>query len=105
MAKLPFVKEALDKAGSPCPNCGIYYDEIVKDGKVGCAECYEHFSDQFDALHTKLHQHEEHVGKNSSTQKLKDLQLRLAHAKEHGKFEEAAQLVNQICRLKNESGR
>ena len=29
-----------------CPVCGASFDDIVRSGRAGCAECYHTFSDR-----------------------------------------------------------
>ena len=30
-----------------CPKCGLTYDDFVNNGKFGCAECYDTFSNKY----------------------------------------------------------
>lgn len=47
----------------PCPKCGLAYDEIVKIGKVGCAECWDHFKEELDAVIKRVQGGNTHTGK------------------------------------------
>lgn len=30
---------------APCPRCGVTLDQVVRNSRVGCAECYDHFGE------------------------------------------------------------
>ena len=46
-----------------CPKCGLTYDDFVNNGKFGCGECYEAFSDRLDAILKNLHGSNKHIGR------------------------------------------
>lgn len=52
-----------------CSKCGCTFDDVVKTGKLGCAQCYDTFYDKLlpslQRIHGKLH----HVGKIGTAQK------------------------------------
>ena len=50
------------KAPDRCPLCGSTFDDIVKRGKAGCPECYEHFAGQLSASIEQLHGTDHHTG-------------------------------------------
>lgn len=59
-ALLPsFAKIGVEK----CPKCGLTYNEFVNNGKVGCGECYNAFSDRLDAILKNLHGSYKHTGR------------------------------------------
>ena len=48
----------------PCPQCGSNYSDIVQVGKVGCANCWKHFGEEFDAVIQRVQSgNTQHVGK------------------------------------------
>jgi protein arginine kinase activator len=46
-----------------CPSCGILLGDILEQGKVGCAKCYEEFSDQLSPHLYDIHFTLKHKGK------------------------------------------
>lgn len=89
-----------------CEYCGSTFNDIVKNGKVGCANCYDKFEEKLQPTITKMHGNAKHIGKNvtyteekevepeiSELEKLKN-ELKLA-VKEQ-RFEDAAVLRDKI---------
>lgn len=97
-----------------CPNCRVSYQKIAKLGRMGCSECYEHFSPYLEPALRKMHGGTVHRGKipqrMGSTlrfeQKLVDLKQKLRFAVENEAYEEAALLRDQIKEItaKNREG-
>lgn len=94
-----------------CPVCGISEREIVDGGRVGCAECYNTFSDRLGAFIEKVHQNKPHVGKRpknlassarTEQNPLEDLRRRLQSAIQAEDFEQAAVLRDRIRKIENE---
>lgn len=54
-----FAKVGVEK----CPKCGLTYNEFVNNGKFGCGECYNAFSDRLDAILKNLHGSYKHTGR------------------------------------------
>ena len=54
-----FAKVGLEK----CPKCSLTYNEFVNNGKFGCGECYNAFSDRLDAILKNLHGSYKHTGR------------------------------------------
>lgn len=54
-----FAKIGVEK----CPKCGLTYNEFVNNGKFGCGECYNAFSDRLDAILKNLHGSYKHTGR------------------------------------------
>ena len=46
-----------------CPQCNSSYAEIVKNGKVGCAKCWECFAEELDLVVKKAQCTAHHTGK------------------------------------------
>src|SRR5687767_5914478 len=82
--------QEIDKGGGvlKCPVCGFSQADFKKTGRLGCASCYETFSDALDALIKGMHKGNEHVGKIPSRllrsmeheHQLKELQRELRKA-------------------------
>lgn len=47
-----------------CEYCGSSFNDIVKNGTVGCAHCYSRFEDKLEPSIIKIHGKTRHVGKN-----------------------------------------
>lgn len=89
-----------------CEYCGSTFNDIVKSGRVGCANCYSKFEDRLQPTITKMHGNAKHIGKNvtyteekeaepeiSELDKLKnDLKLAIKEQR----FEDAAVLRDKI---------
>lgn len=89
-----------------CEYCGSTFNDIVKSGRVGCANCYTKFEDRLQPTITKMHGNAKHIGKNvtyteekeaepeiSELDKLKnDLKLAIKEQR----FEDAAVLRDKI---------
>ena len=91
----------------PCPNCGLSPSDFQLHGKFGCAQCYEHFQEEFETLAIPYHHGaEEHVGKRpkhafqksmeAPEEKRKVLKLRLAQAVELENYELAAKYRDEL---------
>lgn len=48
-----------------CDNCNMTFDEFTRDGKFGCEECYNTFSDKIDSLLKRLHGSSNYVGRKA----------------------------------------
>lgn len=47
-----------------CEYCGSAFNDIVKNGTVGCSHCYSRFEDKLEPSIVKIHGKTKHVGKN-----------------------------------------
>ena len=103
-----------------CDNCNMTYDEFTKDGKFGCEECYNVFSNKIDSLLKRLHGSSKYMGRkalNSSVSinndikkeekeetkkeetKLQKLQNDLKKAIADERYEDAAKLRDEIKKI------
>ncbi|MFO7814252.1 MAG: UvrB/UvrC motif-containing protein [Halanaerobiales bacterium] len=95
-----------------CEECGMSYDEFIKAGEVGCANCYDIFEDKLRPLVKRIHGSEKHIGKapedmNKYLQVKKDIkQLKKEMEKviETENFERAAELRDEIYALEKKIG-
>ncbi|MBO4816122.1 MAG: UvrB/UvrC motif-containing protein [Clostridia bacterium] len=106
-----------------CDNCNLTYDEFINQGKFGCEECYDVFSNKIDSLLKRLHGSSKYVGRkalntksnvnNSSVEKAKNdnskikddnklekLQDDLKKAIAEERYEDAAKIRDEITSLK-----
>ena len=109
-----------------CDNCNLSYDEFINQGKFGCEECYNTFSNKIDSLLKRLHGSNKYIGRkalNSETNitketkneekiekkdskdtketKLAKLQNDLKKAIAEERYEDAAKLRDEIKKLEN----
>jgi len=90
-----------------CLRCGFSQADFKKSGRLGCPECYKTFAEGLEGLLKTMHKGTRHEGKvpealrasREHSDRLKLLQKKLAKAIEQEKFEEAAQLRDEIKQL------
>ncbi len=104
------LKKVLPK--KKCQRCGYTYEDFKKNGRLGCAKCYQTFSEELYPLINKIHGSTEHIGKYPQKQmkikKKKDeisiLKKRLAKLVQEERYEEAAIVRDKIKEIeKNEA--
>ncbi|MBO5747165.1 MAG: UvrB/UvrC motif-containing protein [Clostridia bacterium] len=97
-----------------CDSCGITFQEVKANGRLGCANCYSAFENQLSDTILKLHGSTVHKGKrpyndaknydvtSESDDKydlISDLKQKLKMAVENEQYEQAAVLRDEIKRL------
>lgn len=102
-----------------CPSCGMTKEDIMREGKLGCGDCYITFIDEIRPLLRKIHGNCLHHGsvpnvdepvkvrkeaKNESPEKspVEMLQDKMKEAIAKEDFETAAALRDQIKELQKE---
>ncbi|SEQ84889.1 UvrB/UvrC motif-containing protein [Piscibacillus halophilus] len=94
-----------------CDRCGTTYQQFRKRGKFGCSNCYRAFESNLNPLFRRVHSgNTKHVGKiprriggNLHKQReLEQLQAKLQQLVYDEAFEEAAQVRDEIRKLKEE---
>ena len=99
-----------------CEYCGSSFNDIVKSGMVGCANCYKKFEDKLEPSILKIHGNTRHLGKNvsytveedekekaeESENGLESLKEQLRQAIKEQRFEDAAVLRDKIKGLTQE---
>lgn len=91
-----------------CPQCGFTQADFKKTGRLGCAECYQTFSDGLETLLKGMHKGTKHTGKTpralqgktNLADQIKQLAKDLDEAVAHEQFEEAAALRDEIKKLR-----
>lgn len=89
----------------PCSRCGTTLDSIVRSSKIGCAHCYEHFSEPIEFIIDSAQGGEStHVGRVPESFKrsqaasvnpvkfASDLVAEIRRASNEGRYEEAGSL-------------
>lgn len=100
-----------EPVGNECSACGLSYEDFRKIGRLGCGECYRHFSQHLGPLLKRIHGAGLHVGKvprrvednpvkvvlpAEKKEGLESLKEKLVEAIEKEEFEEAARLRDII---------
>ena len=110
-------EEITNDVAVKCPICGFSQTDFKKTGRLGCAACWETFAEGLGGLLKAMHKSDRHVGKVPSkaahtlviTEQIKDLTGELDAAVRAEKYEQAAQLRDQIreleAKLKNAAAR
>lgn len=99
-----------NSTGKVCPLCGAAESDIIRTGKVGCAKCYEVFSDIINPYINRIFGDAQHVGRipggnNPTAIRLRELsklknELKTAVSEEN--YEYAAVLRDQISELESD---
>lgn len=113
-----------------CNSCGYTFDDIVNNGMLGCAECYEVFEDKLEPIIKRMQGANRHVGRigkiidrnienknkannnklNSNNEKreeekteIQKLQEELDKAIKEEKYEKAAEIRDKIKEIRDVS--
>lgn len=92
-----------------CPVCNKSFEEIAKDGKMGCAECYSAFYDKLLPSLQRIHGKSTHMGKKPTQtktggDKLMILKEQLENAVREQDFESAVRIRDEINAILNAGG-
>ena len=87
-----------------CSRCGFTQADFKKSGRLGCPECYKTFAESLENLLKTMHKGTRHAGKvpaalresREQSDRLKQLQKKLAKAIDDENFEQAASLRDEI---------
>ena len=99
-----------------CEKCGCCFDDIIKSGRVGCADCYEKFYRKLLPSVQRIHGKAGHAGKvpaknsvkpevkeKTAEEKIAELQKEMDKAVAEQNFERAAILRDEIKKMKGEN--
>lgn len=105
-----------DSRMARCEKCGSSFDDIIKSGKVGCADCYKKFSKELLPSIQRIHGKVKHSGsvpeialdpitpiEKTPEEKIAELETELQTAIEQQNFELAAVIRDKIKELKGEN--
>lgn len=103
----PYTPKRTEK--KKCTLCASTFDELVKNGRVGCAKCYEVFADELAKSIESIHGKAKYAGRRTNkpcercetTDKLTELKNELKKAIKEQEFERAAVLRDEIKQLEN----
>ena len=98
-----------------CEKCGMSFEEIVKSGKIGCADCYGKFYEMLLPSIRRIHGKTQHSGKTATVLETKETvkektkeeiiaekKAEMQKAIEEQNFERAAELRDEIKELEAE---
>lgn len=55
-----------------CDNCGMTYDEFMKEGKFGCSNCYSVFDSKIEPILKRIHGESKYLGRKGKTPKISE---------------------------------
>jgi protein arginine kinase activator len=88
-----------------CPSCGFTFRKFLNEGKLGCSECYETFSQKLPEVLNKIQAGTKHVGRKPGQpvdnqylikKQIKQAREQLQLAIQDERFEDAAKLRDEI---------
>ena len=99
------------RGGAVCPNCGHDATDFQRTGRLGCAECFNHFRGQLTPVLEDMHVGTAHQGKvpkyalqrQSGRKRLNELQSALDRAVEEEAYEDAAKYRDEIKQIEAET--
>jgi len=94
----------IEAPGVQCPVCGFTQADFKKTGRLGCSACWETFEPALASLLKAMHKGDHHVGKVPTKAehtlalngKMQELAEQLEKAVREEKYEDAAQIRDQI---------
>jgi protein arginine kinase activator len=109
-----------------CSRCGLPYSEFERTGRLGCAHCYQEFSNELKPMLQRIHGGSQHVGRTPlraspaeepllkqeaeptpeqlKEQQIEELRQKMDAAVAAENFEAAAQYRDEIRALAQEAG-
>ena len=99
----------IESPGAQCPVCGFTQADFKKTGRLGCSVCWETFEAGLASLLKAMHKGERHLGKVPAkamhtlalSGKVRELSERLEKAVRDEKYEDAAQLRDEMRELES----
>lgn len=96
-----------------CSKCGTSFDEIAKNGRTGCAECYSTFHEELEPIIERIHGRTKHLGKiankqferckSESDNEIEKLKKEMQSAVERQDYEHAATVRDKIKKLEGKN--
>lgn len=94
-----------------CGNCGFTPEDYKKLGRLGCPSCYENLKAMIAPMLTHMHKGIHHVGKTpehtlarqADKHAASDIKEQLQQAINDERYEDAAQLRDQLLRLSKQN--
>lgn len=106
----PSVSQKVVEEKSKCNSCGITETMFIKQGLLGCGDCYHNFGDRLEPVLRRVHGNTRHTGKVPEraggrarmSNKISRLKSQLQEAINREEFERAATLRDEIRSLERE---
>ncbi len=103
-----FLGEPVIKSLKRCETCNSSFEDIVNNGKMGCADCYSIFKDEILPTIKKIHGKTIHTGATPSytieeekeDNKIEALENKLQEAIKNEEFEKAAEIRDELKELR-----
>ena len=97
----------IESPGAQCPVCGFTQADFKKTGRLGCSACWETFEAGLASLLKAMHKGDHHIGKVPTKAmhtlalngKIQELAEQLEKAVREEKYEDAAQIRDEIREL------
>ena len=86
-----------DTGVGPCPSCGMSKEELISFCKMGCPDCYSHFSESSLILNS-IQDSKVHLGKRISNE-LENLKKEMEEAVAVENYELAAEIKKKVDAL------
>ncbi len=104
----PYLEQSDEKK---CRLCGSSFDDLVREGKAICPECYDTFDDELSETISRLHGSATHRGhmpkrlrvESDKKNEVKSLQCELKEAIKNEEYEKAAELRDKIKELNSDA--
>jgi len=101
----------VESPGAQCPVCGFTQADFKKTGRLGCSTCWETFEAGLASLLKAMHKGDHHVGKVPAkamhtlalSGKIRELTEQLEKAVREEKYEDAAQIRDEIRELETKA--
>jgi protein arginine kinase activator len=101
----------VESPGAQCPVCGFTQADFKKTGRLGCSACWETFEAGLASLLKAMHKGDHHVGKVPTkamhtlalSGKIQELAEQLEKAVREEKYEDAAQIRDEIRELETKA--
>jgi protein arginine kinase activator len=101
----------VESPGAQCPVCGFTQADFKKTGRLGCSACWETFEAGLASLLKAMHKGNHHVGKVPTKAmhtlalngKIQELAEQLEKAVREEKYEDAAQIRDEIRELETKA--
>ncbi len=99
----------VESPGAQCAVCGFTQADFKKTGRLGCSACWETFEAGLASLLKAMHKGDHHIGKVPAkamhtlavSGKVRELSERLEKAVREEKYEDAAQIRDEIRELES----
>ena len=113
----------INKTDLTCPKCNTTFNEFLKNGAIGCSECYKTFEKEFEKIIKRTHGTNKYIGKkytkkntsadevpkekikpkeNSKLETIESLTRELKECINEERYEDAAKIRDKIAKLKEE---